>query len=476
VHTNYLAFLPEIILSVFGVFIMLAIPFTPARLQTRLAYPTLVGFGVAAAAALVFTQGPPGAVGMTFMDGFSAFSKLLFIFSSATITLISMPYLDRERVPHAEFYCLLLFATVGMSLLANSADLILTFLGLEVLSIATYVLAGFKRDDVKSGEAALKYFLLGSLSTAFMLYGIAFLYGATGTTKYALMAQAIPLSSSRIVALLVGLGLIVVGFGFKAALVPFHVWTPDVYQGAPVPVTAHLAVGSKAAALLAFVRILFQATPDLGAHWQTILWMSAFLTMLLGNLVALTQSNIKRMLAYSSIAHAGYLLVGVVAGSRPGIEGVLFYLAAYALMTLGAFSVVLVVGRGQEQYVNLDDYSGLGRRRPFLALAFSVFLLSLAGIPATAGFMGKFFLFTAAMESRMYWLTLVGLMASAIGLYYYLRVIVFMYMREPAADDTQTIAVPVPVAVAIAIMLAGTLYLGILPGSLLKLASEAARL
>lgn len=473
-HIDYLALLPEIILSAFGILIMLAIPFTPPRLQARLAYPALLGFLAAAAAVVIFPQGE-GAPGMVFHDWFGSFSKLIFILSSATVSLISVDYLEHERIQRGEFFALLLFSTVGMSLMANSADLILTFLGLEVLSIATYVLAGFKRDDTKSGEAALKYFLLGSLSTAFLLYGIAFLYGSTGTTKYVLMAQAIPSASARIVGLLLGLGLIVVGFGFKAALAPFQVWTPDVYQGAPVPITAHLAVGSKAAAFLGFVRILYLAVPELSDHWQAILWLSAFLTMLLGNIVALTQTNIKRMLAYSSIAHAGYLAVGVVAGSRVGVEAILFYLAAYAFMTLGAFAVVLIVGREQERRVAIDDYAGLGYRHPFLGIALSVFLLSLAGIPLTAGFMGKLFLFTAAMESGFYWLTVVGLVASIIALWYYLRVIVLMYMREPEGDGSESLVLPVPAGIAIAIMLAGTLYLGVFPGALLKLASEAAK-
>jgi len=472
VQINYLALLPEIILAVFGIFVMLAVPFVPERMQTKLAYPALLGLLLAGAAALIF---PRSSVqeGMLFHDAFGTFAKLLFFFSSGIVTLVSVSYLDRARLPHGEFYALLLFATVGMSLMANSADLIMTFLGLEILSIATYVLAGFRRHDVKSGESALKYFLLGSLSTAFLLYGIAFIYGATGTTKYAGIIQAVTVSTDRLLALLLGLGLLVVGFGFKAALVPFHVWTPDVYEGAPFPVTAHLAVSSKAAAFLALVRILYQVLPQLNAHWETIFWMSAFLTMALGNIVAVSQTNIKRMLAYSSIAHAGYLLLGVVANNRNGLQAVLFYLVSYALMTLGAFAVVQLIGRENEQAVSLEDYSGLAYRQPYLAAALSIFLISLAGIPATAGFMGKLFLFTAAIESHLYWLVVIGLLASAIGLYYYLRVIVFMYMREPGTEGL-IVRVPASAAVAIAIMLAGVFYLGIFPGTFLRLASEAA--
>jgi NADH-quinone oxidoreductase subunit N len=473
VQINYLALLPEIILSIFGIGIMLAVPYVPSRLQARLGLVALVGFLAAAGVALAFPSSPE-AGRMLFHDGFGTFCKILFIFSGSAVTAVSMNYLERDGLLHGEFFSLLLFATVGMGLMANSADLIMTFLGLEILSISTYVLAGFKRNDIKSGESALKYFLLGSLSTGFLLYGIAFLYGATGTTRYIEMSQAIAVSTDRVIALLVGLGLVVVGFGFKAAIVPFHIWTPDVYEGAPVPVTAHLAVASKAAAFLAFVRILYQVLPDLGLHWQTVLWVSAFLTMALGNIVALTQTNIKRMLAYSSIAHAGYLLIGLVAHNTAGVQAVLFYFAAYAMMTLGAFAVVQFIGREQEQRVALEDYAGIGYRHPFLAAALSVFLISLAGIPATAGFMGKLFLFTAAIQSRLYWLVVIALLTSAIGLYYYLRIIVLMYMREPHKEEAGKLVLPLPAVLTIAIMLGGTLYLGIFPGAVLRLASEAA--
>ena len=354
---NYLAVLPEIILSLFGMAIMLAAVVVPARSQRFLGYVALIGILLAiVSATLFFRPAAPTFFGMIFQDGFGLFCRLLFFFSSGSVGLVAINYLDRDKLPHAEFFALLLFATVGMSLMALSADLILTFLGLEILSIATYVLAGFRRHDVKSGESALKYFLLGSLSTAFLLYGIAFIYGATGSLKYSAMAHAVE-GADRFVALLLGLGLLVVGFGFKAALVPFHVWTPDVYEGAPIPVTAHLAVSSKAAAFLAFVRILHQVLPGLSDHWQTVLWVSAFLTMLVGNIVALSQTNIKRMLAYSSIAHAGYLLVGLVARNESGVQALLFYLGSYALMTLGAFAVVQLIGGGRRT-------SGWARRLP----------------------------------------------------------------------------------------------------------------
>jgi NADH-quinone oxidoreductase subunit N len=272
--------------------------------------------------------------------------------------------------------------------------------------------------------------------------------------------------------LFIGIGLMVVGFGFKAALAPFHVWTPDVYEGAPVPITAHLAVASKAAAIIAFLRILYQVLPELGQNWEQVLWVSAVLTMLIGNIAALVQTNIKRMLAYSSIAHAGYLLVGLVAQNQMGAQSVLFYLLAYAFMNLGAFTVIQLVGNKNEQFVAIKDYAGLGFQKPGLCLALSVFLVSLAGIPFTAGFTGKLFLFAAALESEMYWLVVIAVLASAIGIYYYLRVLVFMYMK-PAETDLPAFELPFVAQVVITIMVLGTLYLGILPGPVLRLASEA---
>jgi NADH-quinone oxidoreductase subunit N len=361
-----------------------------------------------------------------------------------------------------------------MSLMAASADLIMTFLGIEILSIATYILAGYRAKEIKSNESAIKYFLLGAFSTGFLLYGIAFIYGSTASTRYPEIARAIGGMEGYPLFLILGLGLLVVGFGFKAALAPFHVWTPDVYEGAPIPITAHLAVASKAAALIAFLRILYQVLPEMSQSWEHILWISAVLTMVIGNTAALVQSNIKRMLAYSSIAHAGYLLVGLVAHNSMGAQSVLFYLLAYAFMNLGAFAVIQLISNKDEQFVEIKDFSGLGFQHPILCLALSVFLISLAGIPLTAGFTGKLFLFAAAIQSEMYWLVVIAVIASAIGIYYYLRVLVFMYMR-PAERELPLFELPVATRIVIAIMVLGTLYLGILPESLLRLASEAVR-
>jgi NADH:ubiquinone oxidoreductase subunit 2 (subunit N) len=398
VEINYTALLPEIILSLMGILIMLLTPFIPRAHQNRLGYLAQVGMVLAFICVVMeWGQRDLALFEMIFQDSFGQFSKMFFLFVSSTILLISINYLEQEKLFHGEFFALLLFATVGMFLMAS---------------------------------------------------------------------QEYPLI------LLLGLGLIVVGFGFKVALAPFHVWTPDVYEGAPIPITAHLAVGAKAAAFLALVRVLYQVLPDLSQHWQAVLWVSAILTMAIGNIAALTQGNIKRMLAYSSIAHAGYLLVGLTAHSPQGTQGILFYLMAYALMTLGAFTVVQIVGRQEEQNLSIEDYSGLGYRNPFLSISLSVFLISLAGIPATAGFMGKLFLLAAAVENQMYWLVVIAVLASAIGIYYYLRVIVYMYMGKLKKEEIP-ITIPTPMRILIAIMVLGTLYLGVLPGALLSLAREA---
>lgn len=468
---NYVAILPEIILSVAGVLVMLLIPSVKREHQPRLGYLALAGTALAlVAAAIQWGQQGISFSGMIFQDNFAHFSKLLFLLAIGCIQAVSIPYLQRDGLLRAEYFSLLLFAAVGMCLMAASADLIMTFLGIEILSIATYVLAGYRREEMRSTEAALKYFILGAFSTAFLLYGIAFIYGATGSTQYLEIARRLDQGNLPWF-LLIGLGLLLVGFGFKAALAPFHVWTPDVYEGSPTPVMAHLAVASKAAALVAFLRILLQVVPDLRQGWQELLWISAVLTMLVGNLAALTQTNIKRMLAYSSIAHAGYLLVGLTASSPEGARGVLFYLLAYAFMNLGALTIVQLVGSRDEKLVAIEDYAGLGYRSPGLALVLSLFLVSLAGIPLTGGFTGKLFLFAAAIQGGLYWLVVIAVVASAIGIYYYLRVLVLMYMREPS--ETTAIGLPGPAGVVLALMALGTLWLGVLPGRMLEWAGAA---
>jgi NADH-quinone oxidoreductase subunit N len=355
-----------------------------------------------------------------------------------------------------------------MSLMAASGDLILTFLGIEILSIATYILAGFKRTDARSTESSLKYFLLGSFATAFLLYGIALVYGSTGTTRYEAIRTIAGLQGVPQITMVIGLGLLLVGFGFKIAIVPFHAWAPDVYEGAPTAVTAFMTVGPKAAGFAALTRVLVQALPALGGDWSAILWASSILTMTVGNIVAILQSNIKRMLAYSAIAHAGYILIGIVARSAAGHRAVIFYLIVYTAMNLGALSIVLALSRKGDRRVNLEDYAGLGKTQPWPAAALALFLVSLAGFPLTGGFIGKFYLFSAAIQQHYVGLAIVGVLNSVISVYYYFRLIVFMYMKEPHAAETEPI--PLPVLAVIAIAAASVLWLGIAPTSILTLA------
>ncbi len=470
---NLTAILPEIILSAAGTLLMMLIPGAGKSGQGKLGYWALAAVLIAFVAA-AFQWGQTGLAlgGMVYQDSFGHLTRMIILLASATVTLTSIGYLRKEGILEGEFFCLVLFATVGMCFMATSADLIMTFIGLETLSIATYVLAGYKEGDKRSSEAAWKYFILGAFSTAIMLYGIAFVYGATGTSRYPEIASALAGPDALPATLFVGLGLILVGFGFKVAMAPFHAWAPDVYQGAPLPVTAHLAVGSKAAAFFALLRVFQQVTPSLGDYWNFAFWTGAVLTMIIGNVAALSQTNIKRLLAYSSIAHAGYLMIGMASNSALGAQGILFYLASYSLMTLGAFTVVQTISRKDEEGIELSDFSGLGFRRPFVSVSLSVFLISMAGIPSTAGFMGKFFLLSAAVEKGLYVLVVIAVLTSAIGLYYYLRVIVNMFMHEgtPSPSPPQ---LSVASAVVIGIMLLGTLFFGLYPAPLLELASEA---
>jgi NADH-quinone oxidoreductase subunit N len=357
-----------------------------------------------------------------------------------------------------------------MSLMASSNDLILTFLGIEILSIATYILAGFKRDDIRSNESSLKYFLLGSFATAILLYGVALIYGGTGTTNYQAIRELALMEGDVQTTTLIGMGLLLVGFGFKVALVPFHSWVPDVYEGAPTPVTAFMAVGPKAAGFAALVRILVQVFPNLAQDWSSILWLLAILTMTLGNVVAVLQTNVKRMLAYSAIAHAGYILVGIVPNSGTGFSAVLFYLVIYTVMNLVAFSVILSLSRKGDLHVHLDDYAGLGSKAPFAAAALSLALISLAGIPLTGGFMGKFYLFSAAVQKGFIGLTIIAVLNSVVSVYYYFRVLIYMYVKEPGEGTAEPEPISWPVQAIIGIGVIVILFLGIHPDKILALA------
>jgi NADH-quinone oxidoreductase subunit N len=470
---DMITILPLILLVVAGTVIMVLEPFTPPRRKRVLVRITIIATAVAAYSLshqwslrprLLFHR-------MIAADNFSIFFQWLFLAITAVSALVSMRFNEREEMNRGEYYALLLFSCCGMSLMAMSTDLILTFLGIEVLSISTYVLAGFKRNDPRSNESSLKYFLLGSFATAFLLYGIAMIYGGTGTTNYAMIRELGKLQGTAQGTTVVGMGLLLIGFGFKVALVPFHAWAPDVYEGAPTAVTAFMTVGPKAAGFAALVRILAQALPSLGQDWSVILWLLAILTMTLGNVVAVLQSNVKRMLAYSAIAHAGYILVGIVANSDSGVGAVLFYLVVYTVMNLGAFSVVLSLSRKGDQRVNIEDYCGLGRRMPFAAAALSVFLVSLAGFPLTGGFIGKLYLFSAAIQKGYLGLAIIGMLNSVISVFYYFRLMVVMYMREPVDEQPEPDPMTLPVSAVVAIGIFGVFWLGIYPSFVLNLAT-----
>jgi NADH-quinone oxidoreductase subunit N len=401
---------------------------------------------------------------------------VVVIAAAALAILGSLSYLEIESIQHGEYYALVLFATAGMGILAGANELVTAFIGLEMSSISTYVLAGFRRREMKSNEASLKYFLLGSFATAFFLYGIAMTYGATGSTRIDAIQTTFQTSPITPLAIL-GLGLMFVGLGFKVVVAPFQIYAPDVYEGAPTPVTALLASAPKAATFAVMLRIFYVAFGSASNIWFWAIWISAVLTMCIGNFAALVQTNVKRMLAYSSIAHAGYILVAFIASTELGVAAVLFYLAAYALMKVGAFLVVTHLGQQGEKRLEISDYAGLGVRQPVLAVTFSLFLLSLLGLPATGGFLGKFFAFQAALDvrdPRLVWLVVIAAINSVIGSYYYLRVIISMYFWEPSKDYVSTAVAPT-LSAALFITAAGTLYLGLLPAQVLSLAKIAAQ-
>lgn len=470
---NDLIFLiPQFVLVIAAMALMLLEPFTPAAQKSRMARIAILAAAVAAFSLGSQWSGQPRTImsGMFVVDNFSIFFQWLFMIILGVSALVSMKFNERENINRGEYYSLLLFASSGMCLMVASNDLILTFIGIEILSISTYVLAGFKRNDIRSNESSLKYFLLGSFATAFLLYGIALIYGSTGSTNYQTIRELASMQGGFQNTTLIGMGLLLVGFGFKIALVPFHSWAPDVYEGAPTPVTAFMTVGPKAAGFAALIRILVEAVPFLANEWTSILWLLSILTMILGNVVAVLQTNVKRMLAYSAIAHAGYILVGIVTNSESGYSAVLFYLVVYTVMNLIAFSVILSISGSGDTRVRLNDYVGMARKAPFAAAALSLSLISLAGIPLTGGFIGKFYLFSAAIRSGYIGLAVIGVLTSVISVFYYFRLLVYMYMKEP--DDTAEAPEPINwlVQVVIVMGIIGILWLGIFPDHILTLA------
>ena len=433
--------------------------------RDALAWLSIFGLVVTAVVAGVLWGHPSRTLGGTLVvDNYAVFFDLLLCVASMLTTLMAVDYLATTGIRGGEYYALVLFATAGMMTMAAATDLIVIFLGLEVMSIAVYVLAGVWRQDVRSNEAALKYFLLGAFATGFLLFGIALIYGVTGSTRLDTIAAHLTRhGNDGHETLLLGIGLLLIGFGFKVAAVPFHVWTPDVYEGAPTSVTALMAVGVKAAAFAAFARVYLDTLAPISSDWNTVLWWLAAATMTVGNLLAITQANIKRMLAYSSIAHAGYLLVAMVAGGKQAGAALLFYLLAYAAMNLGAFGVVVALARRGEPNEEIERYAGLGFRRPLLAMAMAAFMLSLAGVPPLVGFAGKFYVFRAAIESGYVGLAVIGVLNSVVSAYYYIWIIVTMYMREGELEPPPLSSRPY-LAATIGIAFAATVLLGVFPG------------
>jgi NADH-quinone oxidoreductase subunit N len=491
---DWLAVGPEVALIAAAMVLVMMAALNRGRRDLSTEY-LIVGLGGVAASGLITIKqwsvvfcgscGPNGAPyqtlsGMVAVDGFAVFARTVILAATILGLLVAQGYLRREQVEGPEYHSLLLLSASGMLLMTSANDLIVVFLALEILSIALYVLAAFDRSRLESGEAGLKYFVLGALSSAVMLYGVAMVYGATGTTSLSGIAgflAANTLFSSGL--LLAGFALILVGLGFKVAAVPFHMWTPDVYQGSPTPVTAFMAAGAKAAGFAALLRVFISGFGNYSVDWKPLIMVLAVASLLVGSIVALVQQDVKRMLAYSSISHAGYVLIGVQAGTVKGVASALFYLLTYSFMVIGSFAVVTVVGRKGDLRHSLDDYRGLGSRAPLLAGAMTFLLLGQAGIPLTSGFVAKFAVFAASVDAKEYGLTLVGVITTVIAAFFYLRVIVLMYMSgdtEPAAadaEDTRPFALDPATGLALGLAVAATVVMGVLPGGFLNFAESA---
>jgi NADH-quinone oxidoreductase subunit N len=474
-----LRILPEIILTLAATLIMVLDPLLGERGRgpiTALSYAALA----AALWASVAAFAAPGLAfqNMIIVDGFATFFRVLVILVGILAIACSVQYLRREQAESGEFHALVLFSVCGQSLMAASNELMMIFIGLEISSISTYILAGYLRDDKRNNESALKYFLLGSFATAFLLYGVAWIFGLTGSTNLSEIRRVLSARELLPPLALIGVSaaLMFVGLAFKISAAPFQMWAPDVYQGAPAPVSAFLSAGPKAAAFAVLLRVLMTAFAPLGDRWEPVLWACALATMLVGNFAALTQTNVKRLLAYSSIAHAGYVLVAVTSRTEIGVAAAMFYLAAYAFMNIGAFAVVAHVARRGETNTSIEDLAGLGVRQPVTAALLTIFLLSLIGVPLTGGFFAKFYVFRAALDAHLVWLTVLGLLNSAVAAYYYLRLIVIMYMQEPKDSAEPLPPLTGTLKVTLWASALATLVLGIFPSAVLDFAGQSAAL
>jgi len=473
---DYVRILPELVLSGFGILVMVLEPLVDERnSQKALGWIAFVGT-LAGLGSTWYMSLSPGLAfsNMVRVDTFSVFFHFVIIAVAAGVILSSFEYMEVQRIRAGEYYALILFGVVGAALMSSAIELVLIFIALEISSISSYILAGFRRNQATSSEASLKYFLLGSFATAFFLYGVALMFGATGSTNIDAISRTLAAAPAPLL-VYVAMVLLLIGLGFKVAAAPLHVWTPDVYEGSPAPVVGFMSTAPKAAAFAVLLRVVFSINAP-GRFW--LIWVAAALSMTLGNVSALVQNNVKRLLAYSSIAHAGYQLMAFAMISREtsadGISSAMFYAASYAAMNVGAFAVVSHFANAGERYVTLEDYEGLGRTSPILAATLTIFLLSLIGIPMTGGFFAKFYVFGAALKANLVWLTVIGVVNSAIGSYYYLRIIVMMYMRE-ARKPAPVTPIPAALGLALALSVVATLYLGILPNRVLQYAQKSAQ-
>jgi len=482
---NLLAVMPVLTLVGWGCLVLVFDLFIPATRKYWTAWLTVLGLGltaiVLAVQAMAFLPGHPQSAfnGMLTVDGFALFLQAIFLLAAFVGVLMALNYLPRRGIERGEYYTLLIFTTTGMMFMSMAADLVVVFLSLELLSIPLYILSGFARPRVDSEESAMKYFLLGAFASGFLVYGIALVYGGTQTTALSGVVKAISGSAPNLPLAIIGLGLILVGLCFKVAAVPFHMWTPDVYQGAPTPVTAFMSVGAKAGGFAAMLRVLVAAFPAISGEWGALIAVIALLTMIVGNFVAISQTDIKRMLAYSSIAHAGYILVALAAAADPkvapfAVSAALFYLLTYTFTNLGAFALVIAVEKDDGTGTLIDDFAGLGKAKPMMAAAMAVFMLSLVGFPPTAGMVGKWFVFQAAIQASntnvlLLIVTIVGILTSVVSAFYYMRVIVVMYFRDGAGNAVMR----PPLAAATAAMAIGTLALGVIPAPIFQMAQQA---
>ena len=472
---SFLALVPLMVIVFAALLVMILEVFIKRDNKDYLAYISLVFLVICAFVCILFwNQAYSYFNENLILDNFSLFFTFILVITTGFVILLSMKYIALQDANYGEYYALLLLALSGVVIMISTLDLLVIILGLEVLSISSYALAGLRRADEKSSEAAVKYFLLGSFATAFLIYGLALLYGTSQTTDIPTIIQYFSSQADLSLMALIGLGLIVIGFGFKIAVVPFHMWTPDVYQGAPTPITAFFSVVPKAVGFAILARIFFP-------YWKTaldpqaifwLLWVISVLTMVIGNLVALRQTNVKRILAYSSIAHAGYLLVAILAQDNSSL---VFYLTVYLFMNMGSFAAVIALSKKDKEYLELEDYAGIGFKYPWIGATFSVFLLSLAGFPPTGGFLAKFYVFSAAVKQGLVPLVIIGVLASLISVFYYLRIVVYMYMREPSREVDIVVENPA-LFLVLFLCLYGVLQLGLYPGNILILIQQAVSL